>query len=445
MYMAWEVSCRSSTQKKTQNLRAVKMAQAALEQKTVSAGLTELLVQGFPTDQHDFVLRFSRYLVHDARKDFIVHVDDIWDCLGLSNSTAASRGVLRFLEPGVDFAHGQQQYLTIQGFKNLCTCLGTTAAKKARELYGAMEEIMLEFTKRELKAQKEALQARQEELDRLKEKTFEMVPRYESVYIHKAAAELGSDRHKIGKSLDPRRRESQLNTSLAQGGKILYSVETYNAEIVEKAVGVILKRYHYWREHYQCQLEHSINVLDAVSTVIDTLSSCYHHITRAELFDRVVDALVHIKTSSTPPKLNVQDDGRGQDHVVQDQDDANKNNKKATTDDDDENEGDERDPLSSFLDTHIQVISSSHSFDGNSSEDDHKLSRTSFVKRQDLVQCLLAKSPFGCYLKSLSRTELNQLLDKAMAAKGCPFRDDTNAMGGHRLRRVYRGCVLVKH
>jgi hypothetical protein len=52
-----------------------------------------------------------------------------------------------------------------------------------------------------------------------------------------------------------------------------------------------MKRYHYQREHYMCNVEHSVNVIDVVATVIDTLASCSEHMTREDMFRKVKDKL----------------------------------------------------------------------------------------------------------------------------------------------------------
>ena len=55
------------------------------------------------------------------------------------------------------------------------------------------------------------------ELERFRTKKYEEIPKYDHVYINKEVAELHSDRHKLGKAIDEKRRESQLNTGSAQG------------------------------------------------------------------------------------------------------------------------------------------------------------------------------------------------------------------------------------
>ena len=132
----------------------------------------------------------------------------------------------------------------------------------------------------------------EDELQRLKTKTYEEVPKLDHVYISKEVAELSSQTHKIGKAIDTKRRESQLNTGSAQGSRIIYERSTLNAKVVEDIVRVAQRRYHIGMlggtEHYTNEIEHSVNVIDVACTVVDTLASTYEYITRNEMLNKLV-------------------------------------------------------------------------------------------------------------------------------------------------------------
>lgn len=156
----------------------------------------------------------------------------------------------------------------------------------------------VEEAKREAAAKQEALEAalaaaaaKEEELSRFKAKTYDEVSKQDYIYISKEAAELHSDRHKIGRTIDVKKREAQHNTPSAQGVKMIYSRPTFNAGLVECIVGAVMQRYRIVREHYMCRTDHSVNVLDIACTVIDTLASSYEHITREELYNHVIGKL----------------------------------------------------------------------------------------------------------------------------------------------------------
>jgi hypothetical protein len=275
-----------------------------------------------------FVQSYAAYLEHDPRRDFVVPVDDAlvrW--LGYKRKDHVVRLIGKCLASGTDFAHEvsptkgenplggrptQDYLLTVHGFKQLCMAADTAKSREVREYYLAMEGVMLEHTRRKMAAaceaersarallesreaelahEREAREAAAAELARLREKTYDPVPRDDHVYVCKERAELHSDRHKVGKAVDTRRRESQLNTGSAQGSKIVYERATHNAKIVEDIVGIACRRYWYRAEHYNCRMDHSIDIIDIASSVVDTLASSYEHMARTDLYAKVISAL----------------------------------------------------------------------------------------------------------------------------------------------------------
>ncbi|PNH03000.1 hypothetical protein TSOC_010985 [Tetrabaena socialis] len=214
----------------------------------------------------------------------------------------------------------EQILMTIHGFKQLCMAANTDKGRRVREYYISMEGILFEYTrcnavkererfnatieeanmevqmskKEAEKSKKEAEEAKaiaaikEEELSRFKARTYDEVPKDDNVYIRKEASELNTDRHKIGRSFDTKRRESQLNTGSAQGSKIIYERSTLNAKLIEDVAYVALKRYHCNREHYNSRVEHSVDVLDIACTMVDTLASSYEHIGRDDLCNMMV-------------------------------------------------------------------------------------------------------------------------------------------------------------
>jgi len=137
------------------------------------------------------------------------------------------------------------------------------------------------------------------ELSRLKTKTYEEVPKLDHVYVYKDASELSCNTHKIGKAIDPKKRESQLNTGSAQGARMVYKLPTLNGKVIEDVVKVALKRYHVGSnggvEHYTNELEHSVDVIDIACAVVDTLASSFEYIKRSDLVDKVVEKLTGLK------------------------------------------------------------------------------------------------------------------------------------------------------
>lgn len=102
--------------------------------------------------------------------------------------------------------------------------------------------------------------------------TFNVV-KDEYVYVGKEGGQLDSQVHKVGKSINVRKREAQFNTGNSHGFKMLYKCATCNSMIAERVVHYILRRYNCGREYFECDVEHSINVTRLVCSFLDTLVS----------------------------------------------------------------------------------------------------------------------------------------------------------------------------
>ncbi|PNH01652.1 hypothetical protein TSOC_012439 [Tetrabaena socialis] len=257
----------------------------------------------------------------------------------------------------------EQILMTIHGFKQLCMAANTEKGRRVREYYISMEGVLFEYTRqtavkdrekflatieeskkeakvfkalaaakeeelrkeadeakvhaaaKEVELRKEAEEAKalaaikEEELSRFKAKTYDEVPKDDNVYICKEASELNTDRHKIGKAVDTKRRESQLNTGSAQGSKIIYERSTLNAKLIEDVAYVALKRYHCNREHYNSRVEHSVDVLDIACTMVDTLASSYEHMPRGSLLTKMIAKLQDLEVSMFTENAHVCGDG----------------------------------------------------------------------------------------------------------------------------------------
>jgi len=145
------------------------------------------------------------------------------------------------------------------------------------------------------KEKDDAIAAKDAELAALRSKTYEELPRLDTIYVNKEIAELSSNTHKIGRTIDTKKREAQLNTGSAQGSRMIYMRSTHNAKIVEDMCKVALKRYHIANlggvEHYSCSTDHSVDVIDFACTVMDTMASSFEYITRRDLYKKVMSQL----------------------------------------------------------------------------------------------------------------------------------------------------------
>ena len=117
-------------------------------------------------------------------------------------------------------------------------------ATRALEVVKAEAAEALEAATAKVEEATRLVSDREEELRRYKTKTYEEVPKLDHVYINKENAELSSPNHKIGKTINPSKREAQLNTGSAQGSRIIYQRATLNAKVIEDIVHVAQRRYH---------------------------------------------------------------------------------------------------------------------------------------------------------------------------------------------------------
>lgn len=307
--------------------------------------LSTMLKEALNTEeQRMFVDSCSAYLQYHPKRDFVVDLEDVFAWIGFSSKDTAKASVVNKLELGKDYLinirgenHTGTEYtsqtekhccetilMTVCGFKILCSA-GTEKAKRVQKYYILMEEVLMEYTinqnklqSHQLKEQNQlllskdmALEAetkisnqREAELHKIRTKLYEETIKDDHVYIAKERSELATDSHKIGKALDVHRREAQLNTHSAQGVRMIYSKATHNATIVEGIVKVAMRRYHLnndgaGHEHYNNNIEHSVDVIDIACTMMDTLTSSFEYISRAALFQKLFSNLKSVE--NTPP------------------------------------------------------------------------------------------------------------------------------------------------
>jgi hypothetical protein len=239
-----------------------------------------------------WALGMHSYLAFGACPDFVVDLDDVFVALGLTCRDDAKALLVKHMTKGKDYItslHRQSDdnhrtetiSMTVLCFKKLCMASRTDNSMRVFECYSFMEALKLEMAE-------EQARIATAQLERGLAKTYCEVPKPEWVYICKEVAELAGDAHKIGRTIDTRKRESSLNCGSAQGAKMLYERATHNSKAVEDLVKAVMKHYHIssggGTEHYRCNTEHSAAIIDASCIVVDTLASCYEAMPREEIF-----------------------------------------------------------------------------------------------------------------------------------------------------------------
>jgi prophage antirepressor-like protein len=177
------------------------------------------------------------------------------------------------------------------------------AALEAKNAALEAKDAALEAKDATLEANEAALMAKDDELEHFKTRKYVEIPKLDNNYINKEVAELHCDKHKVGKAIDTKRRESALNTGSAEGSRMIHKSPTHNARLVETIVLDARKKYHIGTmggcEHFSNHIEHTVDVMDVAQIVTHTLASSYEYITREELLDVLIQKLEDAKIETS--------------------------------------------------------------------------------------------------------------------------------------------------
>lgn len=188
--------------------------------------LTKIKANFSDNEQQMFVASFYCYLKHDARKDFVIDLDDVWEWLGFKQKVNAKTLLEKCFENEKDYKKSlllQQKQsvhtkgghnkeiimLTIETFKRFCLKADTKKADEIHDYYLNLEETLHEVLQEEsaeLKLQLEqkttALATQvltsEKEKERLKEKTIlEHFPKNTQCVYYGLIDELGANQEKL--------------------------------------------------------------------------------------------------------------------------------------------------------------------------------------------------------------------------------------------------------
>ena len=151
--------------------------------------------------------------------------------------------------------------------------------------YEIQQQLKLKEQK-ELEYQK-LLHAKEQELLKYKEKTYEAIEKTGHIYVMKTDAQ---GAYKVGKTKDlVSKRVKGLQTGNVNDIEVLLDFQTSNADLIEKCVHYILDRYrcNSNREFFDCNINYIKIIVETCGNVIDTLKSTYQHISIDELVDKL--------------------------------------------------------------------------------------------------------------------------------------------------------------
>ena len=144
------------------------------------------------------------------------------------------------------------------------------------------------------------------ELHLYKQKTYEEIEKTGHVYIIRT-----DGGYKVGKTKDINNRVKGLQTGNNREIEVVFDFKTSNSDLLEKNVHYILDRYrcNSNREFFDCDPEYIKRIITIVGSTIDTLKSCYKHISNDELTKRLesgVKFTINDNIHDRPPEYNAE-------------------------------------------------------------------------------------------------------------------------------------------
>jgi len=287
--------------------------------------LLQLLNENFNDDEQQlFINQFKIFLEHgDDETKYIIDLDNIWQWLGFAEKRNAKTLLLNNFNKYEDyrlfvfkdeksFGRPKEQILmNVNTFKELCTLASTDKAKQIRKYYIKMESVYNKYLKEKLTVynnitneynkiiqdkdnklieynnitqdkdkiiqeknnQIAQLQLTNTQFNEKKKVKYEEVEKTEYVYVFSTDK---PNAYKIGKSKNPDIRKKSLQTGQIDDINILYKFKTYDTSPLEGCVHNILDEHRCKckREYFDCTLDHIINMINILGTIINTLKSC---------------------------------------------------------------------------------------------------------------------------------------------------------------------------
>jgi hypothetical protein len=145
---------------------------------------------------------------------------------------------------------------------------------------------LLEIKDKELEDTLIQLQIKDNLINNLNNQTYEEIKKDKFIYI------FSTDKpniYKVGRSKDPIKRRTQLQTANVDDIIIIDNYPTSDDVLLEQIIHNVLNNYRCKsdREHFYCNLNYIKLVINIAGSFLDTLKSTYEHITKNELLDKI--------------------------------------------------------------------------------------------------------------------------------------------------------------
>lgn len=242
--------------------------------------------------------------VYGTFEEPLFKANDIGDLLSMSNIRETIKG-FNNKQKVVSLGQHEVIFLTEQG---LYKVLMRSRKKIAEQFQDWVCEVVEEIRKKgkydleeklkenELEYQKQ-IDAKEKELLKYKEKTYEEIEKTGHLYVIKTDG--GT---KVGKTKDTvTKRVKGLQTGNVNDIEVILDYQTCNADLLEKFVHFILERYrcNSNREFFDCELDFIKKVVLTSGKVMDTLKSCYHQISDDEFAARLKQHAVEVYVNAS--------------------------------------------------------------------------------------------------------------------------------------------------
>ena len=313
--------------------------------------ITKLKEHFTEEEQQLYVANLYMYMNYHPTNEYPINLEDVYKMIGFVHKKNAKRTLENNFIEGEDYkvallhtekrknekevlllptekqktdenrgGHNKEDImLNVDTFKNLCMLARTDQGKQIRKYYVKLENVYneiindeiqqskqeLEENKRQLEERNKQIEETTRELHLYKQKTYEEIEKTGHVYIIRT-----DGGYKVGKTKDINNRVKGLQTGNNREIEVVFDFKTSNSDLLEKNVHYILDRYrcNSNREFFDCDPEYIKRIITIVGSTIDTLKSCYKHISNDELTSRLesgVKFTINDKTDR-PPEYNAE-------------------------------------------------------------------------------------------------------------------------------------------
>ncbi|KAJ3061243.1 hypothetical protein HK102_009186 [Quaeritorhiza haematococci] len=269
--------------------------------------LKDYLASELTTDQQQLFMT-STWMYLNRQGECCIDLEHAMKWMGVTEKDKQKKKLVENCTEGLDFkllnrpaaeqkgrgGHNKQTILlTPDTFKDLCMMTGTPEGKEARQYFRTMETIVKKYVLTQAAFEKQQHQIQLEQQTRL---------------LEQQAAQTRIQLEEQTRALQAKEDELQQQAKELER----YKKKTYepvekngNPKLLEQIVHYILNRYRQEpkREFFDCDLDFIKMVISLAGETIDTLKSCYEHISTDALITKVNENL-GTTISDIPKKSN---------------------------------------------------------------------------------------------------------------------------------------------